>query len=383
VSLKHESEKTLSRPIHILLKSDALRHNLQRVRELMPRSKIWAVVKANAYGHGLDLVNAGLAEADGLALLDLSEASKLREQGWVKPILLLEGLFGEEDIFTAMDLSCDCVVHNLDQIDWLERVSEARQPSKPVLMKVFLKLNTGMNRLGFRPDIYREAFHRLHLAGYQVSHMTHFANADYVDRQPSVDLQLEVFNQAIEGLPGETSLSNSAAILWHHHVVRPDWVRPGIMLYGASPSGKYEDIEHAKLQPVMSLRTEIIAIQHLEAGDAVGYGSRYRTDVPIRIAVLACGYADGYPRHAPDGTPVWVAGPRGIEDGKICPISGQVSMDMITIDVTDMPNAAVGTAVEMWGEYLPIDRVAQAAGTIGYELLCAIAPRVRRLVLQK
>jgi alanine racemase len=349
----------------------------------MPRSKIWAVVKANAYGHGLDLVNAGLAEADGLALLDLSEASKLREQGWVKPILLLEGLFGEEDIFTAMDLSCDCVVHNLDQIDWLERVSEARQPSKPVLMKVFLKLNTGMNRLGFRPDIYREAFHRLHLAGYQVSHMTHFANADYVDRQPSVDLQLEVFNQAIEGLPGETSLSNSAAILWHHHVVRPDWVRPGIMLYGASPSGKYEDIEHAKLQPVMSLRTEIIAIQHLEAGDAVGYGSRYRTDVPIRIAVLACGYADGYPRHAPDGTPVWVAGPRGIEDGKICPISGQVSMDMITIDVTDMPNAAVGTAVEMWGEYLPIDRVAQAAGTIGYELLCAIAPRVRRLVLQK
>jgi len=214
-----------------------------------------------------------------------------------------------------------------------------------------------------------------------VAHMTHFANADYVDKQPSVDMQLEVFSQAIEGLPGETSLSNSAAILWHHHIVQSDWIRPGIMLYGASPSGKYEDIEHAKLKPVMSLRTQIIAIQHLEAGDAVGYGARYQTDVPIRIAVIACGYADGYPRHAPDGTPVWVSGKQGLESGQICPIAGQVSMDMITIDVTDMPHADIGTVVEMWGDYLPVDRVAQAAGTIGYELLCAVAPRVKRSIV--
>lgn len=380
--LKHESEKTLSRPIHALLNSDALRHNLQRVREIVPTSKIWAVVKANAYGHGLSLVNLALAKADGLALLDLAEATILREQGWTKPILLLEGLFSEEDVFTAIDLACDCVVHHLDQVDWLENVAEARQSSKPMSMQVFMKMNTGMNRLGFKPEAYREAFHRLHSAGYQVAHMTHFANADDVDKQPSVDLQLEIFNETINGLPGETSLSNSAAILWHHHIVESDWVRPGIMLYGASPSGKYEDIEHAKLKPVMSLRTEIIGIQHLEAGDTVGYGSRYQTDVPIRVAVIACGYADGYPRHAPDGTPVWVAGEQGLAGGQICPIAGQVSMDMMTIDVTDIPHADVGTLVEMWGDYLPVDRVAQAAGTIGYELLCAIAPRVKRSTIE-
>lgn len=382
MSLKHESEKTLSRPIHALLNSDALRHNLQRVREITPASKVWAVVKANAYGHGLSLVNLALAKADGLALLDLAEAATLREQGWTKPILLLEGLFSEEDVFTAIDLACDCVVHHLDQVDWLENVAEAKQSSKPMAMQVFMKMNTGMNRLGFKPEAYREAFHRLHTAGYQVAHMTHFANADYVDKQPSVDLQLEVFNETIDGLPGETSLSNSAAILWHHHIVDSDWVRPGIMLYGASPSGKYEDIEHAKLKPVMSLRTEIIGIQHLDAGDAVGYGARYQTDVPIRVAVIACGYADGYPRHAPDGTPVWVAGAQGLASGQICPVAGQVSMDMMTIDVTDMPHADVGTVVEMWGDYLPVDRVAQAAGTIGYELLCAIAPRVKRSTIE-
>jgi alanine racemase len=382
VSLKHESEKTLSRPIHALLNSDALRHNLQRVREITPTSKVWAVVKANAYGHGLSLVNLSLANADGLALLDLAEAAFLREQGWTKPILLLEGLFSEEDVFTAIDLACDCVVHHLDQVDWLENIAEAKQSSKPMAMQVFMKMNTGMNRLGFKPEAYREAFHRLHTAGYQVAHMTHFANADYVDKQPSVDLQLEVFKETIDGLPGETSLSNSAAILWHHHIVDSDWVRPGIMLYGASPSGKYEDIEHAKLKPVMSLRTEIIGIQHLDAGDAVGYGARYQTDVPIRVAVIACGYADGYPRHAPDGTPVWVAGAQGLASGQICPVAGQVSMDMMTIDVTDMPHADVGTVVEMWGDYLPVDRVAQAAGTIGYELLCAIAPRVKRSTIE-
>jgi alanine racemase len=246
-------------------------------------------------------------------------------------------------------------------------------------MRVFLKMNTGMNRLGFKPELYREVFHRLHSVGYTVRHMTHFANADYVDREPSVDMQFETFKEAIEGLPGETSLSNSAAILWHHHLVQSDWIRPGIMLYGASPSGSYADIEHAKLKPVMSLQTEIIAIQHLAAGDTVGYGSRYKTDVPIRVAVVACGYADGYPRHAPDGTPVWVAGDNGLPSGRICPITGQVSMDMITIDVTDMPHAQVGTTVEMWGQYLPVDQVAQAAGTIGYELLCAVAPRVKRI----
>ncbi len=355
-----------------------MRHNLERVRELVPGSKVWSVVKANAYGHGLTTALDGLKTTDGFALLDLAEAKLLREKGWQGPILLLEGLFSQEDIFLASDLHCDCVVHHIDQVDWLEALSEAKHEVSSHLPKIYLKMNTGMNRLGFRPNEYKEIYHRLHSSGYAISHMTHFANADYVDRSPSVDQQAEIFHQAIEGLEGERSLANSAAVLWHHHMIFSDWVRPGIMLYGASPSGKYEDIEHAKLQAVMSLNSKIIGIQHLDAHESVGYGSRYKTDVPIRIGIVACGYADGYPRHAPDGTPVWIAGPNGLSDGKICRMAGQVSMDMITVDITDMPHVDVGTDVQLWGNFLPVDLVAQSAGTIGYELLCALAPRVPR-----
>jgi alanine racemase len=374
--LKHESEFFLSRPIYAHIHTDALSHNLERIRQLVPGSKVWSVVKANAYGHGLEPALKGLSLTDGFALLDLAEAKTLREKGWTGPILLLEGLFAQEDIFTATDLQCDCVVHDFNQIDWLEALSEARSSKR--LPNIYLKMNTGMNRLGFTPEQYREAYHRLHSAGYELTHMTHFANADYIDRTPSVDQQTELFNQTRDGLAGSTSLSNSAAILWHHHVIYSDWVRPGIMLYGASPSGRYEDIQEAHLQPAMSLHSEVIGIQHLEAGQSIGYGSRYRTDVPIRIAIIACGYADGYPRHAPDGTPVWVAGADGLSSGKVCLMTGQVSMDMITVDVTDMPHVQVGSKVELWGKHLPVDKVAQAAGTIGYELLCAVAPRVRR-----
>lgn len=336
------------------------------------------MIKANAYGHGIEKAYEGLMRTDGFALLDLAEAQRVRNLGWTGPILLLEGLFSQEDVFAALDLGCDCVVHNLNQVDWLENLSDARHSSGKHLMGIYLKMNTGMNRLGFAPDVYREAYHRLHSCGFSLSHMTHFANADYIDHQPTVDAQMAIFDETKSGLSGASSVSNSAAILWHHHVVPSDWIRPGIMLYGASPSGDAEDIAGSHLKPAMSLRSEVIALQDLEGGDAIGYGSRYRTDVPIRVAVVACGYADGYPRHAPDGTPVWVAGVRGLADGKTCLLAGQVSMDMITIDVTDMPHVQVGTPVELWGEYLPVDRVAQAAGTIGYELLCAVAPRVRR-----
>jgi alanine racemase len=355
-----------------------MRHNLRRVREIVPGSKVFAVIKANAYGHGLDPAYLGFSQADGFALLDLAEARSIRELGWQGRILLLEGLFSQEDVFDAVELNCDCVVHELNQVAYLENLMEAHSDLQKNAIKVFLKMNTGMNRLGFKPNEYREAYHRLHVAGFDVSHMSHFANADYVDRSPSVDEQVEVFYSTIDGLAGETSLSNSAAILWHHHIVQADWIRPGIMLYGASPSGVYEDIEHAQLQAVMSLRSEVIAIQNLNAGDSVGYGSRYKTDVPIRVAVIACGYADGYPRHAPDGTPVWVSDGKSLGTGKLCPIAGQVSMDMITIDITDMPQVEVGSPVELWGEHLPVDQVAQHAGTIGYELLCAVAPRVKR-----
>lgn len=324
------------------------------------------MVKARAYGHSLRAALAGLGQTDGFAVLDLDDARWLRSQGWQKRLLLLEGLFNEGDIQAALDLKTDLVVHSQEQVAWLERAS---QP-----LTVFLKLNSGMNRLGFTPEAYRLAYHRLHAVGHRLNHMTHFANADYVDREPSVGAQMECFTKTIDGLKGETSLANSAAVLWHRNALG-DWVRPGIMLHGISPSGVYKDISHANLQAVMTLSSKIIAIQELKAGDAVGYGARYRATKPTRIGVIACGYADGYPRHAKDGTPVWVYADNP-SDSCVCPIAGQVSMDMITIDLTNAPWAQVGTKVELWGKNLPVDDVAAHAQTIGYELVCAIAPRV-------
>lgn len=325
------------------------------------------MVKARAYGHSLRAALAGLGQTDGFALLDLDDARWLRSQGWDKPILLLEGLFNEDDLSSAIELKCDLVVHCDVQLAWLEKHNHP--------MTVFLKLNSGMNRLGFSPDQYRLAYHRLHSAGHRVNHMTHFANADRVDREPSVGSQMECFTQTVEGLKGETSLANSAAVLWHRNALG-DWVRPGIMLHGISPTGLYRDIEHAHLKAVMTLTSKIIAVQDLKKGDAVGYGSRYRADTAMRVGVIACGYADGYPRHAQDGTPVWVYGPNDKSQGVLCPIAGQVSMDMLTIDLSNAPWAGIGSTVELWGKSLAVDDVAGHAQTIGYELVCAIAPRV-------
>ncbi len=332
----------------------------------MGNSRIWSVVKARAYGHSLRAALAGLAQTDGFAILDLDDARWLRSQGWTKRILLLEGLFNEADIQAVLELQCDLVVHSNQQLAWLEKQRRA--------LSIFLKLNSGMNRLGFMPQDYPLAYHRLHAAGHQVNHMTHFANADGIDREPSVGAQMECFSKTINGLKGETSLANSAAVLWHRNALG-DWVRPGIMLHGISPSGVFQDIAHANLRAVMTLRSKIIAVQDLKAGDAVGYSARYRAPQSLRIGVVACGYADGYPRHAQDGTPVFVY----TEDKKssaICPVAGQVSMDMLTIDLSHAPWAKVGTAVELWGKNLPVDDVASYAQTIGYELVCAIAPRV-------
>lgn len=325
------------------------------------------MVKARAYGHSLRAALAGLGQTDGFALLDLDDARWLRSQGWDKPILLLEGLFNEDDLSSAIELKCDLVVHCDVQLAWLEKQNHS--------MTVFLKLNSGMNRLGFSPDQYRLAYHRLHSAGHRVNHMTHFANADRVDREPSVGSQMECFTQTVEGLRGETSLANSAAVLWHRNALG-DWVRPGIMLHGISPTGLYRDIEHAHLKAVMTLTSKIISVQDLKKGDAVGYGSRYRANTAMRVGVIACGYADGYPRHAQDGTPVWVYGPKNKSQGVLCPIAGQVSMDMLTIDLSNAPWAGVDSTVELWGKNLAVDDVAGHAQTIGYELVCAIAPRV-------
>lgn len=333
----------------------------------MGNSRVWSVVKARAYGHSLRAALAGLGQTDGFALLDLDDARWLRSQGWDKPILLLEGLFNEEDLNSVIELKCDLVVHCEEQVAWLEKQNHP--------ITIFLKLNSGMNRLGFSPDQYRLAYHRLHSVGHRVNHMTHFANADRVDREPSVGSQMECFTQTVGGLKGETSLANSAAVLWHRNALG-DWVRPGIMLHGISPTGVYRDIEHAHLKAVMTLTSKIISVQNLKIGDAVGYGSRYRATKAMRIGVIACGYADGYPRHALDGTPVWVYGPKDKNQGILCSLVGQVSMDMLTIDLSNAPWANVGSTVELWGKNLAVDDVAGHAQTIGYELVCAIAPRV-------
>ena len=359
----------INRPILASIHTQAFQHNLNRVRELAPESKIWSVIKARSYGHSLAAALEGLAATDGFALLDIQDAAWLREHGWQGRILLLEGLFHENELDLAQELHCDLVVHCDAQIEWLERYAD--KVHKPI--SVFLKMNTGMNRLGMKPEAYRSAFHRLHAAGYRMHHMTHFANADQIDRLPTVGSQVELFNQTIEGLDGPTSLANSAAVLWHRNALG-DWVRPGIMLYGASPTGLYEDIAHAHLKAVMQLHSEIIDIQDVLAGDRIGYGGRYEAPESMRIGIVACGYADGYPRHAKDGTPVYVRG--GNAGGVVCPIVGRVSMDMLTIDLRNAPFAKIGSVVELWGDQVPVDQVAQMSDTIGYELLCAVAPRV-------
>jgi alanine racemase len=363
--------RLINRPILATIHTDAFRHNLGRIRELAPQSKIWSVIKAKAYGHSLEAVFQGLESTDGFALLDIADAQWLRDHGWAGRILLLEGIFSLEELDLAIMLSCDLVIHNEQQVSWLE----AFKNHSGHQVNIFLKLNSGMNRLGFKPDHYRTAFHRLHSAGYHLHHMTHFANADQVDGSPSVGEQMECFEKTIEGLQAPSSLANSAAILWHRNALG-DWVRPGIMLYGVSPTGVHADIVRSDLQAVMHLCSEIIDIQELKKGDYVGYGGRYQAPEDMRIGVVACGYADGYPRHAEDGTPVWVDAADAKGDGVICPIVGRVSMDMLTVDLREAPNAKIGSVVELWGNEVPVDDVAQMSGTIGYELICALAERV-------
>ena len=365
------ADSLMTRPILAAIDTAAFEHNLAKIRDLAPESKIWCVIKARAYGHGLEAALRGLGSTDGFAVLDLEDARFLRDHGWQGRILLLEGLFHENELSLAHELTCDVVIHCENQVTWLEGF-EAQPHSR---MNVFLKMNTGMNRLGFKPDAYRTAFHRLHAAGYHMHHMTHFANADQLNRSPTVDEQLESFHLGIDGLPGSTSYGNSATILWHRNTLG-DWVRPGVILYGVSPTGIYSDIEHSGLKPVMSLASEIIAIQDLAIGDRVGYGGIYEASEPMRIGIVACGYADGYPRHAKEGSPVWVSDPTLKNGGMICPIVGRISMDMLTIDLRGVPNAQIGTNVELWGKHVPVDVLAQHSGTIGYELICAVAPRV-------
>ncbi len=354
----------MARPLIAAIDVAAMQHNLAVAKRQAPHSRAWAVVKANAYGHGLQYAVRGFADADGLGLIEPDGAVRLRELGWQKPVLLLEGFFQAEDLPMLVQHQVQTAIHSVEQIAMLEQASL----SGP--LDVHLKMNTGMNRLGFKPDEFRAAHARVRAIAQvrSIGMMTHFANAEQAGHDlVSVAEQLRRFNDATAGLEGPRSLSNSAGNLLHPEAAA-DWVRPGIMLYGATPG--YRSAEEFGLRPTMTLRGEIIGVQHLNKDDAVGYGSRFVATHPIKTGVVCCGYADGYPRHAPTGTPVMV-------DGVRTRTLGKVSMDMLVVDLSAVPGAGVGSSVTLWGEGLPIDEVARAAETIGYELMCAVAPRVQ------
>ena len=352
------------RPVRALVSRQAVAHNIAVVRAAAPGRRVWAVLKADAYGHGLSRVagvdSPALVDADGIAILEVETAARLRSTGWTRPLLLLEGCFDAADLEAAIGLGVTVTVHHDEQIAMIESLP----PGVPV--PVYLKMDTGMGRLGFRPEAFRTAYQRLRASANvgAITSTTHFANADRTD---GIAEPLDVFERGTRGLDGERSLANSAAVLLHP-ATHGDWVRPGIMLYGATPFATRSAAEF-DLRPAMRFESRLIAVQALAAGDGVGYGHRFVADRSMRIGVVACGYADGYPRVAPNGTPVAV-------DGVRTTLVGRVSMDMLTVDLTPVPQATVGSAVELWGERIPVDEVAQAAGTVGYELLCAVAPRV-------
>lgn len=350
----------MTRPIQAIVHLSALVNNLLVARQAAPSAKIFAVIKANAYGHGLLRVAKALEESDGFAVLSLDEAVRLREAGFAQPILLLEGVFSEGELAVVTEHQLSLVVHTQEQIEWLKHAWS------PVRIDVFLKVNTGMNRLGFKPQDFPQALAALNNCPVigRITLMTHFASAG---EGRDVREQLALFQTLNQPLGLPASLANSAALL-RYPESHADWVRPGIMLYGSSP---FSDLSAADLglEPAMSLVSKIIAVQHIKSGEHVGYAGLFTADCAMRIGVVACGYADGYPRHALTGTPILV-------DGVRTRTVGRVSMDMMMVDLTALPQAGIGSSVTLWGGDLSVDEVARAAGTISYELLCARANRV-------
>lgn len=350
--------KLMTRPIRAIVDLSALRHNLGIARKHAPHARIMAVIKANGYGHGMLRTAKALETADGFAVLNLGEAIALREAGFRQEILLLEGFFSSDEISLLKQHDLSTVIHAQWQIDALLQTPV----SAPI--QAWLKINTGMNRLGFQPDDFPAALRNLQQAGAQVTLMTHFSSADEIN---GITEQLSLFNTLTHDLQLPRSMSNSAATLTFPDALG-DWIRPGIMLYGASPMSHINASELG-LKPAMTFTSKIIAMRDIQAGETVGYGGTFRAPGTMRIGTVACGYADGYPRHAPTGTPVLV-------NGQHSRIIGRVSMDMLTVDLSGIPDARIGSSVTLWGKDLPVDEIASAAGTISYELLCAVAARV-------
>ena len=353
----------MTRPARARINLHALQHNFSRVRQAAPHSNIMAIIKANAYGHGLVRVAQALPAADAFGVACLDEAISLREAGFDRRIVLLEGLFTAEDVGLINGYRLDVVLHHASQLALLEQGRLLRP------LDVWVKLDTGMHRLGFEPDSVADVTARLRRIPRlgNIRYMSHFCCADDLDNA-ATGRQLQMFLKAVAASGAEQTLANSAAILGWPDTHR-DWVRPGIMLYGGSPlSG--QTAQSLDLQPVMTLSTRLIAVNARRQGDAIGYGEDWTCPTDMRIGVAAIGYGDGYPRHAPSGAPVLV-------NGKPAALAGRVSMDMICIDLSDHPDAQVGDEVVLWGEGLPVDEVATAAGTISYELLCGVGSRVR------
>lgn len=344
------------RPARALIDLQALRHNYQLARELSG-AKALAVIKADAYGHGaVRCAQALQAEADGFAVACIEEALALRAAGIHGPVLLLEGFFEASELELIVQHDLWCVVHALWQLEVIEKANL----SKPIT--VWLKLDSGMHRVGLHPKDYQSAYQRLQATGKvaRIVLMSHFARADELDCSASND-QVAVFQAARQGLNAEISLRNSPAVLgWPQ--IPSDWVRPGIMLYGSTPF-EVQQAHAQRLQPVMTLESKVISVRELPAGEPVGYGARFISQRPTRVGVVAMGYADGYPRLAPTGTPVMVAGKRS-------QLIGRVSMDMLCIDLTDVPEAGLGSPVELWGKNVLASDVAIQAGTIPYQIFC-------------
>ena len=357
----------MPRPTTATIHTDALRHNLGELRRRAPESRVMAVVKADAYGHGLECVGRALSDADAFGVAMLEDARRLRAIGLTQPILLLAGFNAAQDLPEVRSLRLDVAVHHASQLEILEQDAGG----EPI--RCWLKVDSGMHRLGFPPGQVRDAHGRLSaLPGVaeDVVLMNHFASSDEFGGVQT-RAQLRVFAECTAGLAGPRSLANSAAVLgWPES--HGDWIRPGGALYGMSVVQGRTGAEFG-LRPAMTFASALLAVNRVCRGEPVGYSATWTCPEDMPVGIAAVGYGDGYPRHAPSGTPVLVA-------GRSAPAIGRVSMDLMAVDLREQPDARPGDPVVLWGEGLPVETVAGAAGTIGYELTCSIAQRVRRRV---
>ncbi len=353
----------MTRPSRVVIDRQALKHNLKRVRHYAPNSKIMAIIKADAYGHGLVRVAQTLDDADAFGVAFMEEAIQLREAGITSAIVLLEGPHKAVDLNTISELQLDIVVHNQHQLDILDK-ADLVEP-----LQVWLKLDTGMHRLGFPPALFNDVYQRLNAmknVKQPMRLMTHLATANEA-QHPLTAQQLDCFESLCSEFDLEKTISNSAAVIGHPDT-RVDWVRPGLMLYGVSPMAEGTAADH-DLKPAMTLESELISIQYLNKDEPVGYGATWRCPEDMPVGIVATGYGDGFPRHAESGTPILVNGVR-------CALVGRASMDMLTVDLRNQPDARIGDRVVLWGDSLPIEEIAKHANTIPYELLCGVHKRL-------